>query len=79
MAKDGDQERLKLETSETNGKIADAYEKLAAKFRKRSEKADDKAVATEKEGKQEALRRRSKLFGKAAKDLEDKVAKLRKT
>lgn len=77
MATDDKQDRLKRETSETSGKIADAYEKLAAKFRKRSEKADDKAEATEKEGKQEALRRRSKLFGKAAKELEDKVAKLK--
>ena len=77
MAKDKVQDHLKRETSETNGKIADAYEKLAAKFRRRSEKADDKAEATEKEGKQEALRRRSKLFGKAAKELEDKAVKLR--
>ena len=77
MAKDGNQDRMKREISETNVKIGDAYEKLAAKFRKRMEKADDKAKATEKEGKQEALRSRSKLFGKAAKELEDKVRKLR--
>ena len=77
MAKDGNQDRVKRETSETNDKIAEAYGKLATKFRKRSEKADDKAEATEKEGKQEALRRRSKLFGKAAKELEDKVEKLK--
>jgi len=77
MAKDGNQDRVKREISETSAKIGDAYEKLAAKFRKRMGKADDKAKTTGKEGKQEALRRRSKLFGKAAKDLEEKVRKLK--
>lgn len=77
MAKDGNQDRVKREISETNVKIGDAYEKLASKFRKRMDKADEKAKATGNEGKQEALRRRSKLFGKAAKELEDKVRKFK--
>ncbi|MGU3661544.1 hypothetical protein [Methylobacterium fujisawaense] len=77
MAKDGDQDRVKREIQETNAKISDAYEKLAVKFRKRMDKADDKAQAAGKEGKREALRRRSELFGEAAKTLEDKVRKLK--
>jgi hypothetical protein len=77
MAKDGNQDRVKREISETNARIGDAYEKLAAKFRKRMRKADGKAKAAGKEGKQEALRRRSRLFGKAAKELEGKVRKLK--
>lgn len=78
MAKDGDKDGLKLMALETNAKIADAYEKLAIKFREKSQKADDKAQGAEKKGKQEVLRRRSELFGQAAKELQDKVAKLRK-
>lgn len=69
---------MKLETAETNGRIADAFEKLATKLRGKSQKADEKAQAVAKKGKQEALRRRSELFGQPAKELEDKVSKLRK-
>ncbi|MCC0806204.1 hypothetical protein FPV16_08260 [Methylobacterium sp. W2] len=79
MAKNDHKDRLKLETTETNGKIAEASEKLAIRFRAKSQKADEKAQAAGKKGKQEVLRRRSELFGQAAKELEDKVAKLRKT
>lgn len=59
MAKDGTQDRMKRETSKTNARIAGAYEKLATKFRERMQKADDKAQAAEKKGKQETLCRLS--------------------
>jgi len=77
MAKDKDQDRVRRETTKTNGRIATGYEALAVKFRARMRKADDKAQAAATRGKQEALRRRSELFGQAAKELEDKVAKLK--
>ncbi|GJD32395.1 hypothetical protein PMNALOAF_3664 [Methylobacterium adhaesivum] len=77
MAKNRTQDRVKRETDETNARIATAYEKLSGKFRDRMRKADDKAQAAATKGKQEALRRRSELFGQAAKELEDKVAKLK--
>ncbi|SFG55404.1 hypothetical protein SAMN05192565_105162 [Methylobacterium gossipiicola] len=77
MAKDDYQDRVKRETAKTNGRIAADYEALATKFRARMRKADDKAQAAATKGKQEALRRRSDLFGQAAKELEDKVAKLK--
>jgi hypothetical protein len=77
MAKNRTQDRVKRETDETNARIATAYEKLLGKFRDRMRKADDKAQAAATKGKQEALRRRSELFGQAAKELEDKVAKLK--
>lgn len=77
MAKDDDRDRVRRETARTNGRIAAGYEALAIKFRARMRKADDKAQAAATKGKQEALRRRSDLFGQAAKELEDKVAKLK--
>lgn len=79
MAKDDQPDRVKRETTETNGKIAHAFEKLATKLREKSQKADEKVQAAAKKGKQEALRRRSELFGQSANELEDKVSKLRKT
>lgn len=77
MTKDGYQDRMRHETAKANGRIASGYEALAVEFRRRMRKADDKAQAAPTKGKQEALRRRSDLFGQAAKELEDKAVKLK--
>ena len=70
---------MKQETADTNGKTADACEKLATAFRETSQRADEKVGAAEKKGKQDAFRGRSQLLGQAVKALSVKVSNLCRT
>ena len=64
-------------TSEVTAKIAVSYEKLAAEFRRKSQRASDHIKDAKNEAKRTAYRRKFELYGDASIDLDDRARKLR--
>lgn len=64
-------------TDEITAKIAASYEKLAAKFREKAERASEHLKDTKKDAKRAMYRRRFELYGDAATDLDGRVRLLK--
>lgn len=73
MAKTDDPSKLERDSAEVSAKIAAGYEKLAAKFREKSQRAAERLKTVKGESKRAIHRRRFELYGDAAQDLSDRL------
>ena len=73
MAKPDDPSKLEQDSAEARAKIAMGDEKLAAKFRERSQRAAERLKSVKGESKRAIHRRRFDLYGDAAQDLIDSL------
>ena len=73
MAKRDDPSKLERDSAEVSAKIAAGYEKLAAKFRERSQRAAERLKSVKGENIRAIHRRRFELYGDAAQDLSDRL------
>ncbi|KAB1071537.1 hypothetical protein [Methylobacterium planeticum] len=77
MAKMDDQTKLKSDAAEVTAKIVGSYEKLAGKFREKSQRAAERVKTAKGESKRAMHRRRFELYGDAAQDLDERVQAVR--
>ena len=73
MAKKDDPSERENDSAEVSAKIAAGYEKLAAKFRERSQLAAERLKSVKGESKRAIHRRRFELYGDAAQDLSERL------
>lgn len=73
MAMTDDPSKLERDRADVSAKIAAGYEKLAAKFRERSQRAAERLKTVVGESKRAIHRRRFELYGDAAQDLSDRL------
>lgn len=73
VAKSDDPSKLERDSAEVSAKIAAGYEKLAAKFRERSQRAAERLKSVKGESKRAIHRWRFELYGDAAQDLHERL------
>lgn len=73
MTKPDAPSKLERDSAEVSAKITSGYEKLAAKFRMRSQRAAERFKTMKGKGKRAIHRRRFELYGDAAQDLDGRL------
>ena len=77
MAKPDNQNKLRSDAAEVTAKIVASYEKLAGKFREKSQRAAERVKSAKSESKRAMYRRRFESYGDAAQDLDEQVTNVR--
>jgi predicted nucleic acid-binding Zn-ribbon protein len=77
MAKADKPGKLEREAEKIPAKVASSYERLAAKFRKKAQRAGDRLKDAKDEGKRAVYRQRFEIYGDVTADLEERMRLLR--